>query len=153
MIGRILLGFLAAAIAVLIVHQPIVMLLNSMGYIPFKAYNMEAVKTAPTALAALFAQAGFKGWPGIFNQVFWGGLWGVVFAFVHHWLPGRSMLLKGFLFGMLILVFSNWIVLPLIRGTPMFANLVPLGLLMGVIIQGAFGTATALFYSMLRRAS
>jgi hypothetical protein len=151
MIGRLLTGFLAAAIAVLIVHQPIVWLFNSMGWVPFKAYNMEAVRTAPTALAALMTQAGFKGWPGIFNQVFWGGMWGVVFALIHTWLPGRSLALKGFLFGMMILVLSNWIVLPLIRGTPMFSNFVPFGMLIGVLIQGAFGTATALFYGLLRR--
>lgn len=151
MFGRYLIGFLAAALAVLVAHQPLVFLLNSMGLIPFKAYNMEAVKTAPTWLAAVMAQAGFKGWPGIFNQMFWGGLWGVVFAGIHQWLPGRAMLVKGILFGLIILVASNWIVLPLIRGTPLFANLVPMSMLIGVLLQCTFGAVTALLYSMFRR--
>jgi hypothetical protein len=151
MFGRIALGFLAAAIAVLVCHQPVVYLLNAAGFVPFKPYNMDALKTAPTQLAALMTQAGFKGWPTVFNQVFWGGLWGVLFAFVHPILPGRLMLLKGIVFGLLVLLISNWTLLPLMRGEALFAGLVPARMFAGLCILSAFGAGTGFFYGLLRR--
>jgi hypothetical protein len=152
MFRRLCMGFLAGAVAVLVCHDPMVMLLNALGWVPFKAYNMDAVKTAPSGLAALMVQAGFKGWPILFNGVFWGGLWGVVFAMVQPWLPGRMMALKGLIFGLIVLLISNWIVLPTLRGTAMFAGFVPLRMLASLLILGAFGTGMGFFYGWLRRA-
>jgi hypothetical protein len=146
MLQRLGLGFLAGVLAVLLCHDPMVMLLNSLGWVPFKAYNMDAVKTAPTWLASLMAQAGFKGWPILFNGMFWGGLWGALFSVVHSWLPGRMML-----FGLIVMLLSNWLVLPMIRGTAMFAGLVPLRMLSSVLILGAFGAGIGLFYGLFRR--
>jgi hypothetical protein len=77
---RIILGFIAAAVAVLIVHQPIILALATAKVIPAVAYNMEPLKTAPAVVASTFAGFGLKGWPTLFNSVFWGGLWGVLHA-------------------------------------------------------------------------
>ncbi len=39
-LGRIVLGFIAAAISVLIVHEGIIYLLNAGGYIPSRGWSM-----------------------------------------------------------------------------------------------------------------
>jgi hypothetical protein len=150
MVGRILLGFLAAALAVLIAHQGMIGLLNAIGWLPNKPFNMEPIKNAPPQLAALMTQAGFKGWPTLFNLVFWGGLWGALFAVINPWLPGRAMVLKGLLFGVLIQVF-NWTGLPLIKGGAFFSNFEPMRMLIGLLIQSAFGLGIGLFYGLFRR--
>lgn len=155
---RLLLGFLAAVLAVLLVHQPIIHTLAGMGMIQGRAYNMAALGTAPLALTTFMKSLGFAGWPILFNTMFWGGVWGVIFALVHHRLPGGLLILKGLVFGLLILVFSNWIGLPFIRGTllgmpnnPYFAGFVPDRMLAGALIVGGFGAGLGFLYSVLRR--
>lgn len=155
---RILIGFLAAALAVLLVHQPIVHLLGTMGLLPGRAYNMGAVATAPAALTAAMKGFGFLGWPALFNSIFWGGLWGVLFSLIHPRLPGGLLIIKGLIFGLIILVVSNWIALPFIRGTllgmpnnPFFAGFVPQRMLVGAAIVGGFGLGLGLFYSLFSR--
>jgi hypothetical protein len=155
---RFILGFFAAMLAVLLVHQPIVHFLVGLGWIPGRAYNMGAVNTAPAELANFMKSLGFAGWPVLFNSLFWGGLWGGLFGLIHHRLPGGLLLIKGLIYGLLILVFSNWILLPFIRGTlmglpnnPFFAGFVPNRMLAGAMILGGFGAATGFIYSLLRR--
>ena len=56
------------------------------------------------------------GVPRLVNNIFWGGLWGALFALIYEWIPGGMSWLKGLIFGLLIVVVSNWILLPLIKG-------------------------------------
>jgi hypothetical protein len=151
--GRLIIGFIAAMLAVLFVHQPIVMALGSGGFLPpaIKPYNMAALATAPAALTGLFKSLGFAGWPILLNSLFWGGLWGALFAAIHPRLPGGSMILKGLIFGLFMIVVSNWIVLPLIRGQPLFQGFVLARMWPGLVLQCCFGMALGLFYSLLRR--
>ena len=69
-IGRIVLGFIAAAISVVVVHEGIIYLLNAGGYIPSRGWSM--TPAIPP-----------WGVPRLVNNVFWGGLWGVLFALVY----------------------------------------------------------------------
>jgi hypothetical protein len=101
-IGRIVLGFIAAAISVVVVHQSIVYGLTIAGVIRGQPWSM--------------APFGPFGIPTIANSVFWGGLWGALFGLIHDRLPGDSSAIKGLVYGLLIVVFSNWLLLPLIRG-------------------------------------
>ena len=153
MIGRILIGFIAAVISVLLVHQVIIMLLANSGFLPptTRVYNMLPFAGAPTAITAAFKSLGLAGWPVLFNQLFWGGLWGVLFALVHPRIPGGLMLLKGLIFGLLIAIFSNWLVLPLIRGQAIFQGGDVFALARGALISGGFGAGLGLFYGLLRR--
>jgi hypothetical protein len=157
MIGRILLGFIAGVVAVLLVHQPVVYALQGQQMLPptIRAYNMGPLATALPAVADAFKSLGFAGWPILFNSMFWGGLWGALFAAVHPYIPGRYLLVKGFLFGMMILIVSNWIALPLIRGQALFANFLsdynPRRLLPGFLIESGFGLGLGAFYSLFRR--
>jgi hypothetical protein len=147
---RILLGFVAAALAVLLVHQPIIGALAAAKVIPAVAYNMEPLKTAPPMLASMFAGFGFKGWPALFNNVFWGGLWGVLYALVFARLPMAGWV-KGLLLGVFVMVASNWLLLPYLRGQPLFAGFDPTRMAVTACIILPFGIATAIIYGLMAR--
>ena len=150
-LGRMVLGFIAAAISVLIVHQGIVYGLTATGYLPGpnRAWSMTA--TIPP-----------YGVPYLVNTVFWGGLWGVLFALIHRWLPGGWMWLKGLIFGLLIVLISNWTLLPLIKGQVfgvtrppqvLFSGYDPMRMLIVVLIVGGFGLGLGIIYGLIARNS
>src|SRR2546429_7732254 len=85
-VGRIVLGFIAAAISVLIVHEGIIYLLNAGGYIPTHGWSM--TPAIPP-----------YGVPRLVNNVFWGGLWGALLALFYNWIPRGMAWLKGLTFG------------------------------------------------------
>jgi hypothetical protein len=158
--GRLIIGFLAGALAVLLAHQPIIMALKSAGMIQATAtvYNMGPVGHAPGMVANLFKGLGFPGFPTLFNQMFWGGLLGSIFGMMQTKLPGGLMILKGLIYGLIVVVISNWMMVPLIKGVmfkfpnqPFFADFNSQRMLVGAIIQAGFGAATGLLYSLFRR--
>ena len=66
------------------------------------------------------------------------------------------MWLKGLIYGLCILVVSNWFLLPLIKGKifgqanqVVFAGGNPKRMLIGILILGAFGTALGFIYGLL----
>jgi hypothetical protein len=138
---RIIAGFLAGALAVAIFHQGIYLLLQTAGMpLRGKFWNL-----APAVSA--------YGIPTLFNQMFWGGLWGIVFAFLYHHVPGGQGWLKGFLFGMVFpMLLGSWLVVPLIKVEPVLAGLDPTRLLIGFLLNGvAYGIGLGLLYPALRR--
>ena len=90
------------------------------------------------------------GVPQIVNQAFWGGLWGVLIAFL---IPRVRVpeLMFGALFGMVALTFVNWVVLPAIRGTPYFGGGVLSRMWPALLISAAFGWGVALILREMRR--
>ncbi len=145
--GRIVLGFVAAAISVLIVHQGIVYILGTAGLTRTQPWSLQPLGYGPFAWIPVLA-----------NHIFWGGLWGILFAFVYQRLPGTMMWLKGLIFGMLMLLVSNWTLLPMIRQyvfkyppQPLFAGFNPTGIMVGLLIIGGFGIALGVIYGLLAR--
>ena len=143
-IGRVVLGFIAAAIAVLIVHEGVIYLLTQGGLIRGAAWGMQPIPP--------------WGVPRLINNVFWGGLWGSLFALIYESLPGGLAWLKGLIYGLLIVVFSNWILLPLIKGQVfgqpnqvLFGGWDPRRMAAAAIIVGAYGLALGVIYSLMRR--
>ena len=143
--ASIAVGFVAAAIAVITVHQSIVYGLGAAKILPasVKAWSMAPV--APYAV------------PKIVNDMFWGGLWGALFAAIWPKLPGGAMWLRGLIFGLAIALISNWTLLPFIKGTIFkipnqvyFAGFDPTRMIATLLIAGGFGLATGLIFSVLR---
>ena len=130
-------GLVAAALAVLVAHQPIVLVLNKLGLWPAKPYSMAPI--GPLAV------------PGIVNSVFWGSLWGAVYALVHRYLPAGPTWLQGMMFGWLMAVFSNSILVPLIKGQPLFFGFDLQKLLCVFLILSGFGAALALLFEYLQQ--
>jgi hypothetical protein len=142
-IGRIVLGFIAAAISVLVAHEGIIYLLNAGGYIPSQGWSM--TPAIPP-----------WGVPRLVNNVFWGGLWGVLFALFYNWIPGGMAWLKGLIFGLFIVVVSNWILLPLIKGQVfgqanqvLFNGWNPTRMLIVAVIIGGFGLGLGIIYGLI----
>jgi hypothetical protein len=48
------------------------------------------------------------GVPTVINGMFWGGLWGALFALIWERLPGSFLWVKGAVYGMIVVVVSNW---------------------------------------------
>ncbi|AMJ59260.1 hypothetical protein [Bosea sp. PAMC 26642] len=135
---NLLIGFLAGAISVVIFHQGMVMILHLLGLLP----------TGPW----LFIPVPPLGVPSLLSQMFWGGLWGMLFAAIWPHIPGSEFWLKGLIFGIIgPTVIGNWLLVPGLRGRPLFANFAALGLLNGLLIGGAFGIGLALLYGYSRK--
>lgn len=151
--GRIITGFVAGMIAVLVFHQGAIFLLKTIGMLPptSQIYNMSPLPNGLPPVASFFKSIGFAGWPVLFNQMFWGGLLGAIFGAIHHKLPGGVMIIKGLIYGLIVVVLSNWIIVPLIKSQALFAGFVTQRMLAGALIQAAFGIGVGLFYSLLRR--
>lgn len=149
MVAKIVIGFLAGVLSVLIIHQPVLMLFKSIGWIAqFTPYNTAPFAGAPAMIKTVFAPLG--GFPIIANLMFWGGVWGALFALIYRMFPG-PMIVKGVLFGLALVILSNWIVLPYLRGQPLFAGYDVMRLMVGGLLQMAFGAGIAIVYSLLRR--
>lgn len=141
---RLLTGFVAGCLAVLICHQGMYWLLKVTGAVPLAgaAWNLNPAKEA-------------FGMPVLFNQMFWGGLWGVAYAAISDWLPVRRNWLKGFLFGSLgTLLLGSWIAVSLIKGGPLFngflVDLKAIKLASGFLLDGvAFGIGLGLIYGFM----
>jgi len=80
-LGRIVLGFIAAVIAVAIVHEGIIYGLTQAGWIRGTAWGMQPIPP--------------WGVPRLLNNMFWGGIWGALFAATYHRLPGNAAWLKA----------------------------------------------------------
>jgi hypothetical protein len=96
------------------------------------------------------------GVPRLVNNIFWGGLWGALFGLVYAWIPGGMAWLKGLIFGLLIVVVSNWILLPLIKGQVFGqANQVLFGgwnttrMWIVAVIVGGFGLGLGIIYGLI----
>jgi hypothetical protein len=144
-VGRIVLGFIAAVISVLIVHEGIIYLLAVGGYLPPPNRAWSMTPAIPP-----------YGVPRLVNNAFWGGLWGILFALIYNWIPGGMSWLKGLIFGVFIVVVSNWILLPLIKGQVFgLANQVLFGgwntqrMLIVLAIVGGFGLGLGVIYGLI----
>jgi len=134
------LGFIAGALAVLIFHQIMILLLGFAGLARGAPWN--------------FSAYGPFGVPRLINQMFWGGVWGIIYALIADRLPKQWPLwLVGFVFGVVGPVLFGWTVMALIRGSALFAGFVPVRMLAGILINGAFGIGLALIFSWLRSAA
>lgn len=140
--NRILWGFIAGALSVAIFHQLTIVALNG--------FNFGAAWRMTPAIAPF-------GVPAIFNAMFWGGLWGIVFAALSPSLPRRTLayLLSGLLFGGVVLVLSGWYLVPFVKsffglqGLRYGPN--PVGWWRGPVINGMWGFGTALLLLLFRR--
>lgn len=130
-------GFLAGALAVPIFHQVMVLILHLAGQVPNFPWQMRPV--------------GPFNVPTLVNQMFWGGMWGLLFAAVAEALPGRALWLKGVAFGLLgPWLLGNGVLVPLMKGGPLLFGFAPQRMIVGALIGAAFGLGVALIYAALR---
>lgn len=143
---RMAAGFIAGALAVLIFHQGMYLLLQLLG-LPLRG-----------AVWSLAADPAAFGLPRLANQMFWGGAWGVLFAMIYPSVPGGEGWLKGLVFGLVFpMLIGSWLVVALIKGQPLFSGAFakgfnPLALRNGFLLNGvAYGIGLGLLYPVVAR--
>lgn len=141
---KLIAGFIAGALAVLIFHQGMYVLMQQAG-LPLRG--------TPWSMAAIPPY----GVPRTVNAMFWGGLWGIVYAYLIDYIPGGMGWLKGLIFGMIFpMLIGGWLVVAMIKGTPLFSGAMAKGafnvmaLRNGFLLNGvAFGIGLGLLYPLL----
>jgi len=137
-IRRLAFGFIAGAAAVLTFHQGMVLLLHLLGQIPNFPWSMRPI--APFGV------------PAIVNQMFWGGLWGMLFAVVAPRSPLSNDIASGAVFGLLgPWLLGNGVLVPLFKGGAYLFGLNPQNMWRGALIGTAFGIGIAVFMRLLSR--
>ncbi len=136
LLKSLVLGFIAGAIAYLLVHEALSLWLLNSGYTTRVPWSME-----PSLIT---------GSPQIVVDAAWGGLWGAIFGLILGSVPEGSMTARGAVLGLVgTAVVGTLIALPLIRGEQPFAaidvNAVWPVLLLGTV----FGAAAAWLYGFL----
>ncbi|HZB52092.1 MAG TPA: hypothetical protein VE527_00610, partial [Reyranella sp.] len=123
----ILVGFIAGAVSVLIFHQLGFWISKELGYTPQAViYNMRPLPPL--------------GVPTIVSMAFWGGLWGIVAAFLVPRLPGALGGVLGWvLFAAIIVTLVNWFVVLPVKGAPMGGGFRMPGLVVVPIVYGFWG--------------
>ena len=131
------LGFIAGALAVPTFHHLMIYLLTAAGMIQGNLYSMRPVPPF--------------GVPTIFNQMFWGGLWGVVLALIAtRAVPAWPLWLVGLLLGAIALPIVGWFVVAPIKRLPIAAGWNPTRMLASVIINAGWGFGAGLILMGLR---
>ena len=128
---RIVAGFIAGTLGVLVFHQGFIEILHLAGILPNAPYSF-----APTAPLMV---------PQVLSLAFWGGLWGIVMMFCLEALRSAERLWAAFLFGGIFPpLVGMLIVAPLKGGSPDLTDWHRLAL--SFLINGVWGLGTALVY-------
>ncbi|HEX6635984.1 MAG TPA: hypothetical protein VF038_18610 [Usitatibacter sp.] len=129
--GRWLLtGLVAGALSVLIFHEGLLALLNLVQSTNHPLYS--ATSTGPWGV------------PQIGSQLFWGAVWGVIFAAFFMGLWGGALLVAGTLFGAFALSVVAWFVVDPIKGHGIAAGAVPMAMAAAFLANAAWGFGTSL---------
>ncbi len=132
--SRLLLGFVAGFLAVPAFHQVMVLVLHGVGLIQGWPYQMRPVPPF--------------GVPAVIDASFWGGVWGIVFAYVERWFPrGAAYWLTSFLFGGIALSLVAWLVVLPLKGMPVGGGFHPSRMAVGLLVNGAWGLGAGVFFS------
>jgi hypothetical protein len=136
--GRwLLVGFVSGALAVLLFHQGTAALLHA----------LELTRRAPYSMAAT---APF-GVPQLWSIAFWGGVWGVLLAAALVQLRGAALIAAAAVFGAVLPTLVAWFVVGPLKGQPVAAGFVPAAMLIGPIVNGAWGLGTGIGLALFGR--
>lgn len=132
-------GLLAGAVAVVAFHQTVILCAFLAGLTPNSPWSLRPIPPF--------------GVPFIVSQIFWGGMWGLLFALVWPLVPGRLYWQKGLVFSLIgPLLLGTWIVVPLIKQSgPLFSGFVPSRLALGLCLAVAWGGGLGLLFGAASR--
>jgi hypothetical protein len=128
-LGRwLLVGFLSGAVSVLAFHQVVAALLHAVGMTPRAPYSMQP--THPLGI------------PQLGSIVFWGGVWGAVLAAALRRYTGGALVIAATIFGAVLPSLVAWTLVAALKGQPLFAGGAPKGLMVGLLVNAAWGLGT-----------
>lgn len=143
-VTRVVGGFIAGALAVLVFHQIMYVILQQSGVqMQGSPWNLSP---DPNAFRM----------PRLVNQMFWGGLWGIAYAWLVDYIPAGPGWVRGLVFGLIFpMLLGSWLLVAMIKGQPLFANAFAKGfdimrLRPGFFLSGiAFGLGLGLLYPLI----
>jgi hypothetical protein len=139
LLPRLLWGFVAGFVAVLLFHQPVLALLNYVGVAKAGVYSLNA--TAPLGV------------PQVISLSVWGGIWGILFAAIEHHFPrGSAYWIYAFLFGAIFPTLVAWFIVAPLKGLPVAGGWQLNRMITGFVINGAWGLGTGLLLRLAYRA-
>lgn len=126
----LIVGFISGAVSVLLFHQGAAALLHALALTPRAPYSMDAT-------------AAF-GIPQIWSLAFWGGVWGVLLAATLARLHGAAFIAAAAAFGAVLPTLVAWFLVAPLKGQPIAAGFAPMAMLIGPIVNGAWGLGTGI---------
>ena len=126
----LIVGFISGAVSVLLFHQGAAALLHALNLMPRSPYSMDG--TAPFGI------------PQIGSLAFWGGVWGALLAATLALLRGGAFIVGAAIFGAVLPTLVAWFVVSPLKGQPIAAGFVPMAMLIGPIVNAAWGLGTGI---------
>jgi hypothetical protein len=133
----LIVGFISGALSVLLFHQGAAALLQALALTPRAPYSMEP--TTPFGI------------PQLWSLAFWGGVWGVLVAATFARLHGGVFILAAVVFGAVLPTLVAWFVVAPLKGQPLAAGFVPQAMLIGPIVNAAWGLGTGIGLALFGR--
>jgi hypothetical protein len=132
---KLMFGFVAGFIAVLLFHQPVLAFLAQTGFIKANVYSSTA--TGPLGV------------PQVISLSFWGGVWGMLFALIEaHFPRGVLYWIFAFAFGAIFPTLVAWFVVEPLKALPVAGGWQANSMITGFVINGAWGVGTALLLAL-----
>lgn len=130
---NLVLGFIAGAIATVTTHEVIKLVLFKAGIFPNEPWSM--------------TPATVTGMPEIASAMFWGGVWGAIFAIILGDVPKGSMTFRGAALGIVgPALIGVFLLIPFLKGEAAFAAGDPNIAASVLLIFAGFGATTAWLY-------
>jgi len=130
-------GFVSGFLAVLVFHQGAAGILHALHVTSRAPFSMQA--TQPFGV------------PQVFSLAFWGGVWGVILAMSFVRLHGARLIAAATVFGAILPTLVAWFVVAPLKGAPMAAGWVPAAMLVGPIVNAAWGLGTGIGLELFGR--
>jgi hypothetical protein len=133
---RPLIGFIAGFISVLTFSNGMIAILDTAGApVPLAPWDMSPVP--PFEL------------PRTLSAAFWGGLWGVVYAFLEPRLTaGLGRWCGGLAFGGVLPLLMLWFVVMPLKGIPIGGGFALTGVPIDIVLHAVFGLGTSILFRL-----
>ena len=134
---RTLLGFAAGFIATLVFHQIALQLLHVAGLAPNAAWPMKPVPPF--------------GVPAVISLAFWGGVWGAILIPIIDRRRGGAYYGLAIVLGAILPTLVAWFLVAPLKHQPIAAGWNPKRMMIGPIVNAAWGFGTAWLYRVLEK--
>jgi len=133
----VVVGFIAGFLSVLIFHQGAVALLHALDITPRAPFSLQPTRPL--------------GVPVITSIAFWGGVWGVLLAATFARLDGARLIVAATIFGAVFPTVVAWFIVAPLKGQPVAAGFAPAAMMIGPIVNAAWGLGTGIGLALLGR--
>ncbi len=134
---RALFGFVAGFVATLIFHQVMLQILHMSGVAPNPAWPMKPVPPF--------------GVPAVISLAFWGGVWGAILIPIIDHRRGSAYYVLAIILGAILPTLVAWFVVAPLKHQPIASGWNPKRMMIGPIVNAAWGFGTAVVYRLLQR--